>query len=369
MLSYKYKFYKPDSMLKKLLKLDWILLFLVLIICIIGFGALYSAGNGSLKPWAINHLYKIILGFLIVLILSQFKINFIMKFSVLLYVFCILSLVYVIYFGVGDVKRWIDLKFLLFQPSELAKISVILFLAKYFADYPNNSKNFLYNLLAIFIVLMPGFLIIKQPDLGTGSMLILLGFALIFLNGLSWNIIFSIILVSLISLPIIWQNLLEYQKYRILVFLNPELDTLGKGYQIMQSKIAIGSGGIFGKGFLSGSQSRLDFLPEKHTDFVYTLISEEMGFLGSMILLILYFFIIIILMKEFLKEENFSNKILIFGVSFLIFLYVVFNIGMVTGLIPVVGAPLPFVSNGGTSLITIFIGLGIIQSIRVSQNV
>ena len=363
------KFYKPDSILKKFFKLDWILLFVVLIICIIGVGALYSAGDGSLKPWALNHIYKVIFGFFIVFILSQFKINFIMKFSVILYIFCILCLIYVTYFGVGDVKRWIDLKYFFFQPSELAKIAIILLLAKFFNDFPNNSKNILYNLIAISLVLIPGFLIINQPDLGTGSMLILLGFAIIFLNGLSWNVILSITLVSLISIPLIWQNLLEYQKYRILVFLNPELDTLGKGYQIMQSKIAIGSGGMFGKGYLTGSQSRLDFLPEKHTDFVYTLISEEMGFIGSMSLLILYFVIIIILMKEFLKEEDFTNKIIIFGISFLIFLYVIFNVGMVSGLIPVVGAPLPFISNGGTSLITIFIGLGIIQSIRVSRNV
>ena len=363
------KFYKPDSILKKFFKLDWILLFVVLIICIIGVGALYSAGDGSLKPWALNHIYKVIFGFFIVFILSQFKINFIMKFSVILYIFCILCLIYVTYFGVGDVKRWIDLKYFFFQPSELAKIAIILLLAKFFNDFPNNSKNILYNLIAISLVLIPGFLIINQPDLGTGSMLILLGFAIIFLNGLSWNVILSITLVSLISIPVIWQNLFEYQKYRILVFLNPELDTLGKGYQIMQSKIAIGSGGMFGKGYLTGSQSRLDFLPEKHTDFVYTLISEEMGFIGSMSLLILYFVIIIILMKEFLKEEDFTNKIIIFGISFLIFLYVIFNVGMVSGLIPVVGAPLPFISNGGTSLITIFIGLGIIQSIRVSRNV
>ena len=369
MISYKNKFYKPDSILKKLLKLDWFLLFVVLIISIIGVGALYSAGGGSLNPWALNHLYKIILGFFIVLIVSQFKINFIMKFSIILYIFCILCLIYVIFFGVGDVKRWIDLKYIFFQPSELAKISIILLLAKFFTDYPSNSKDFSFNLIAIILVLIPGFLIINQPDLGTGFMLILLGFSIIFLNGLSWNIIFSMTLVSLISLPVIWQNLLEYQKYRILVFLNPELDTLGKGYQIMQSKIAIGSGGMFGKGFLTGSQSRLDFLPEKHTDFVYTLISEEMGFIGSVSVLILYFFINIILIREFIKEENFTNKILIFGVSFLIFLYVVFNIGMVTGLIPVVGAPLPFISNGGTSLITIFIGIGIIQSIRVSRDV
>ena len=363
------KFYKPDSILKKIFKLDWILLFIVLIICIIGVGALYSAGDGSLKPWALNHIYKVIFGFFIVFILSQFKINFIMNFSVILYIFCILCLIYVTYFGVGDVKRWIDLKYFFFQPSELAKIAIILLLAKFFTDFPNNSKNILYNLIAISLVLIPGFLIINQPDLGTGSMLILLGFAIIFLNGLSWNVILSITLVSLISIPVIWQNLLEYQKYRILVFLNPELDTLGKGYQIMQSKIAIGSGGMFGKGYLTGSQSRLDFLPEKHTDFVYTLISEEMGFIGSMSLLILYFVIIFILMREFLKEEDFTNKIIIFGISFLIFLYVIFNVGMVSGLIPVVGAPLPFISNGGTSLITIFIGLGIIQSIRVSRNV
>ena len=369
MLTNKYKFYKPDGILKKFLKINWLLLFLVLIICIIGVGALYSAGDGSLKPWAINHLYKIILGFFVVFILSQFKINFIMKFSVILYVFCILCLIYVTYFGVGDVNRWIDLKYFFFQPSELAKIAVILLLAKFFTVYPNNSKYFLHNLIAILLVLAPGFLIINQPDLGTGSMLIVLGFSIIFLNGLSWNIVLSMTLVSLISLPVIWQQLLEYQKYRILVFLNPELDTLGKGYQIMQSKIAIGSGGLFGKGFLTGSQSRLDFLPEKHTDFVFTLISEEMGFIGSISVLILYLIMNIILMREFLKEENFTNKILIFGVSFLIFLYVFFNIGMVTGLIPVVGAPLPFISNGGTSLITIFIGLGIIQSIRVSRNV
>ena len=363
------KFYKQDNILKKFLKLDWILLFVVLIICIIGVGALYSAGDGSLKPWALNHIYKVIFGFFIVFILSQFKINFIMNFSVILYIFCILCLIYVTHFGVGDVKRWIDLKYFFFQPSELAKIAIILLLAKFFTDFPNNSKNILYNLIAISLVLIPGFLIINQPDLGTGSMLILLGFAIIFLNGLSRNVILSITLVSLISIPVIWQNLLEYQKYRILVFLNPELDTLGKGYQIMQSKIAIGSGGMFGKGYLTGSQSRLDFLPEKHTDFIYTLISEEMGFIGSMSLLILYFVIIIILMREFLKEEDFTNKIIIFGISFLIFLYVIFNIGMVSGLIPVVGAPLPFISNGGTSLITIFIGLGIIQSIRVSRNV
>ena len=369
MFSYKYKFYKPDSILKKFLKLDWLLLLLVLMICIIGIGALYSAGDGNLNPWALDHSYKIILGFSMVFILSQFRINFIMNFSLILYMFCILCLIYVIYFGVGDVKRWIDLKYFFFQPSELSKISVILLLAKFFTDYPNNSKNLIHNMFAFFLVLLPGFLIISQPDLGTGTMLILLGFAVIFLNGLSWNIILSLTLVSLILLPVIWQNLLEYQKYRILVFLNPELDTLGKGYQIMQSKIAIGSGGMFGKGFLTGSQSRLDFLPEKHTDFVYTLISEEMGFVGSMTVLILYFAINTILIREFLKEENLTNKIIIFGVSFLIFLYVIFNVGMVSGLIPVVGAPLPFISNGGTSLITIFIGLGIIQSIRVSRNV
>ena len=363
----KNNFYRPEGIIKKLSKLDWLLLFFVLIICVIGIGALYSAGDGNLKVWALNHFYKCILGFIVVIILSQLNINFLLKHSIYLYVFCILCLIYLTFMGVGDVKRWIDLKYIFFQPSELSKIAIILLLANLFKNCSNNN-NIMFNFLAIIIVLIPSFLIVNQPDLGTGLMLLLLGLSLIFLSGLSWKMITSIIILGIASLPILWQNLLDYQKQRILVFLNPELDSLGKGYQIMQSKIAIGSGGLFGKGFLIGSQSRLDYLPEKHTDFIFTLISEEMGFIGSLIVLTLYFLINLILFREFLKEENNTFKIIIFGVSFLIFLYVIFNIGMVSGLIPVVGAPLPFISHGGTSLLTIFIGLGLIQSIRVSRN-
>ena len=279
-----------------------------------------------------------------------------------------MSLIYVDFYGVGDVKRWIDLKFIFLQPSELTKIALILFLSKFFIDFPMKKSGILFFIIPFVLVLLPTLLIMKQPDLGTGFMVLLLGGTIIFLAGLNWKILTFLIIGVLSSIPILWHQLYEYQKHRIIVFLNPQTDTLGSGYQIMQSKIAIGSGGLFGKGYLLGSQSRLEYLPEKHTDFVFTLIAEEMGLIGSLFVILLFILLIWLLIKNFFQEENFSYKLIIFGVSFLFFLYVSLNIGMVSGLIPVVGAPLPFISHGGTSLLTVFIGLGIVQSIRVNKD-
>ena len=279
-----------------------------------------------------------------------------------------MSLIYVDFYGVGDVKRWIDLKFIFLQPSELTKIALILFLSKFFIDFPMKKSGILFFIIPFVLVLLPTLLIMKQPDLGTGFMVLLLGGTIIFLAGLNWKILTFLIIGVLSSIPILWHQLYEYQKHRIIVFLNPQTDTLGSGYQIMQSKIAIGSGGLFGKGYLLGSQSRLEYLPEKHTDFVFTLIAEEMGLIGSLFVILLFILLIWLLIKNFFQEENFSYKLIIFGVSFLFFLYVSLNIGMVSGLIPVVGAPLPFISHGVTSLLTVFIGLGIVQSIRVNKD-
>ncbi len=368
LINKKKQFYVENNLIDKFFKLDWFLLLIVLLICTIGFGALYSAADGKMYPWAINHFYKSVLGFVVVIIISQLKTNFIFKNSYLLYAFCIICLIYVNFFGSGDVKRWMDLKLFFFQPSELTKISIILFLAKFFHDFPNRSNNLLYYFIPFCIITIPTYMVINQPDLGTGFMLFLLGSILIFLNGLSFKIIFSIFFLILASIPFIWQSLYEYQKLRILVFLNPKLDSLGTGYQIMQSKIAIGSGGVFGKGFLLGSQSRLDFLPEKHTDFIFTLIAEEMGFLGSISVLCLFAILIFLLFRYFLEEKIFIRKFVIFGVSVLLFLYITLNIGMVSGLVPVVGAPLPFISHGGTSLLTAFIGIGLVQNIRVNSK-
>ncbi len=353
---------------EKLLLIDWFLLSIVTILCIIGIGSLYSASVGDWYPWALNHAYRCFIGIILVLIFSLIKPEKILKYSYFYYLISIMSLIYVEFFGVGDVKRWIDLKFIYIQPSELTKIALILLLAKYFSDFPIKKSGVIFLIIPFILVLLPTLLIMNQPDLGTGFMLLLLGGTIIFLAGLNWKILVFLITVLLGSIPVLWHYLYDYQKHRIMVFLNPQTDTLGSGYQIMQSKIAIGSGGIFGKGYLLGSQSRLEYLPEKHTDFVFTLVAEEMGLIGSLFVILLFILLIYLLLKNYLNEENLANKITIFGVSFLFFLYVSLNIGMVTGLIPVVGAPLPFISHGGTSLLTVFIGLGVVQSIRVHKD-
>ncbi len=368
LINRKKQFFNKNNFFDKIFKLDWILLFIILLICTIGFGALYSASDGNLSPWALNHFYRSLLGFFVLIIISQLNTNLILNNSYTLYIFCIVCLIYVNIFGSGAVKRWIDLKLFFFQPSELTKIAIILFLAKFFSDFPNKPNSLVHCFISFLIVIIPTYMVVNQPDLGTGFMLFLLGVTLIFLNGLSFKIIFSLLFLIVTAMPFIWQSLYDYQKLRILVFLNPKLDSLGTGYQIMQSKIAIGSGGILGKGFLLGSQSRLDFLPEKHTDFIFTLIAEEMGFFGSIFVLFLFFVLLMLLFKYFLEEDNFTKKFIIFGVSVLLFLYITLNIGMVSGLVPVVGAPLPFISHGGTSLLTAFIGIGLVQNIRINSK-
>ena len=364
----KTKFNDELTIWKKILMFDWMVLFVVFLLCLIGIGTLYSASDGNLHPWSLNHFYRCCFGFLIIFILGMIKPKYYFKYSYLIYFLCILGLIYVHFFGVGNVKRWIDLKLFFLQPSELTKLALILFLAKYFNDFPSKLSNFIYYIIPFFAVIIPTLIVINQPDLGTGFMIFILGISLIFIIGLPWKAVFFILFASLASIPLLWQQLYEYQKHRIIVFLNPKIDTLGSGYQIMQSKIAIGSGGFFGKGYLLGSQSRLDYLPEKHTDFVFTLISEEMGIIGSFIVLFLFILLLYLLLKGFYKEKNLLNKIVIFGVSFLFFLYVSLNIGMVSGLIPVVGAPLPFISHGGTSLLTVFLAIGIIQSIKINRK-
>ena len=364
----KIKFNKKLSFFQKLFNFDWLILFVVFLLCIIGVGSLYSASDGNLYPWSLNHFYRCCFGFIIIFMLGMINPNIFFKYSYLIYFLCILGLIYVQFYGVGTVRRWIDFKLFFIQPSELTKLALILFLAKYFNDFPSKLNNFIYYVIPFFAVMIPTLIVINQPDLGTGFMIFVLGISLIFIIGLPWKVVFSVLFVSLASIPLLWEQLYEYQKHRIIVFLNPKIDTLGSGYQIMQSKIAIGSGGIFGKGYLLGSQSRLDYLPEKHTDFVFTLISEEMGFVGSSLVLFLFVILIYLLLKDVFKETNLLNKIVMFGIAFLIFLYVTLNVGMVSGIIPVVGAPLPFISHGGTSLLTVFLAIGIIQSIRINKK-
>ncbi len=353
----------------KLLKINWIIIFCLIFLGLVGVASLYSAAGSDWNPWARNHLIRLIFGFCLMFVIAFIPSQFFIKYSVLSFVLGIFGLILVKIIGSGSVQRWLSFGSINFQPSEIMKLALILILAKYFDHISKIQLNKLIPyIIPILIIMIPGFLVISQPDLGTGLTIILLGLSILFFIGISMKFVIFSILISISSVPFIWQQLYEYQKNRILVFLNPEMDSLGSGYQIIQSKIAIGSGGLFGKGYLLGTQSRLNYLPEKHTDFIFTLISEELGFLGSISIILVFCLLIASIMKISFKVESLFSKVVAFGIGFLIFLYLSLNIGMVCGLLPVVGAPLPLVSYGGTSLLTVLIGVGIVLSINIHDK-
>ena len=353
----------------KLLKINWIIIFCLIFLGLVGVASLYSAAGSDWNPWARNHLIRLIFGFCLMFVIAFIPSQFFMKYSILSFILGIVALILVKIIGSGSVQRWISFGSINFQPSEIMKLALILILAKYFDHISKIQLNKLIPyIIPILIIMIPGFLVISQPDLGTGLTIILLGLSILFFVGISMKFVIFSILISISSIPFIWQQLYEYQKNRILVFLNPEMDSLGSGYQIIQSKIAIGSGGLFGKGYLLGTQSRLNYLPEKHTDFIFTLISEELGFLGSISIILVFCLLIASIMKISFKVESLFSKVVAFGIGFLIFLYLSLNIGMVCGLLPVVGAPLPLVSYGGTSLLTVLIGVGIVLSINIHDK-
>ena len=353
----------------KFLKINWSIVFCVVFLGCIGVVALYSAAGGNWNPWAKNHLIRLIIGIILMFIIAFLPPKIFYKLSILSFFLGILSLIFVKFFGVGSVQRWISIGGLNFQPSEMMKLALIFILAKYFEHVSKVQLDKLFPyVIPIICILVPGILVILQPDLGTGLTIILLGLAILFYVGISLKFVFISFLTLISSVPLIWQQLYDYQKNRIFVFLNPESDNLGSGYQIIQSKIAIGSGGLFGKGYLLGSQSRLNYLPEKHTDFIFTLISEELGFFGSIVIILIFCILIGSIFKISFKVETLFSKVIVFGVGFLLFLYLSLNIGMVCGLLPVVGAPLPLISYGGTSLLTVLISVGVVLSINIHKD-
>ena len=372
-MNYKSNKFSTDNptniLLTKFLKINWVIVLCVVFLGLIGVAALYSAAGGNWNPWAKSHLTRLIIGVVLMFIITFIHPKFFYKLTLISFLLGLLSLVFVKFFGVGSVQRWITIGGLNIQPSELMKFALILMLAKYFDQLSKINFDRLFSyVIPILYIIIPGLIVISQPDLGTGLTLIILGFAILFYVGVSLKFVFIFLLTLISSIPIIWQQLYDYQKNRILVFLNPEMDSLGSGYQIIQSKIAIGSGGIFGKGYLLGSQSRLNYLPEKHTDFIFTLISEELGFFGAMIIILTFCVLIFSIAKISFSVETLFSKVIVFGVSLLIFLYLTLNIGMVCGLLPVVGAPLPLISYGGTALFTILISIGVVLSINVHKN-
>ena len=355
----------------KILAFDFTLLFLILLLGAISLFAMYSSERGSFSYHTQSHLYRFSIFFLFFIIISFFNINYIYKSAYVFYLIILILLFAVDSFGVtaSGSKRWINLFFINLQPSELMKVSLIVFLARYYNKIPLQNINSIKHVFIPFLSFMiPVFLVILQPDLGTAILIAITGLIVIWLTGfrIKYFLYSSFFFICLIPVGISF--LKPYQKSRILTFLNPERDPLGAGYQIIQSKIAVGSGGIFGKGFLQGSQSYLDYLPEKHTDFIFTLFSEEFGFVGSLVLLIIYALIIYRIYKIGSESRNNFAKLFCFGFSAAFFVYVAVNMSMVLGLLPIVGAPLPIMSYGGSSMLSIMIGLGIVMSCRIHNQ-
>ncbi len=356
----------------KILSLDYVLVFAILVLGIISMFAMYSTDGGEFKYHTNSHILRFFVFFGMFFIVSFISIRFWHETSYIAYVVIFLLLLGVKYFGLtsSGSKRWLDLYFMNLQPSELMKVGLILFLAKYYHRISIESINsFRYLILPVTVLIAPIILVATQPDLGTSILIAAGGIVVAWLAGVRAKFFVFSGLSMIALLPIAISFLKPYQKSRILTFLNPERDPLGAGYQIIQSKIAIGSGGLFGKGFLNGSQSYLDYLPEKHTDFIFTLFSEEFGFFGSLFILLLYALIISRIVKiGNITRSNFG-KLYCYSFATAFFLYVVVNMMMVLGLLPIVGSPLPIMSYGGSSMMAMMLGLGIAMSCKIYKDV
>ena len=359
------------TFIQKVKNLDFILLFCLIILSIVSVLVMYSTDGGQVLYHTKSHFIKLLTFFSLMIVISFFNIRLWHITSYFIYFIILLLLIWVSVYGikVSGSQRWINLYFIVLQPSELMKIGIILCLAKYYHRLKvDNINSFSSIFVALIIIIVPIILVISQPDLGTSVLIASSGLIILWLAGLRMKYFFISFVSFLISLPFIISFLKPYQKLRILTFLDPDRDPLGAGYQIIQSKIAIGSGGLNGKGFLKGTQSYLEFLPEKHTDFIFTLFSEEFGFVGSICLLLIYSIIIIRIIRiGVISRSNFA-KLFCFGFAFAIFIYIVVNLSMVLGLLPIVGSPLPILSFGGSSLLATMIGFGIVLSAKINHK-
>ena len=359
------------SLKDKIFSLDMTLVLLVLLLGIISFFAMYSTDGGQFAYHTKSHIVRFVVFFILCISASFLQSNFWYNSSTFIYLGILALLVLVKYFGLtsSGSQRWLSLYFINLQPSELMKIGLILFLAKYYHRISSGDVNRLKFLLYPLIALVaPVILVVTQPDLGTGFLIAAGGAVVVWLAGVKMKFFAYLSVVFLSIAPVAISFLKPYQKSRILNFIDPSRDPLGAGYQITQSKIAIGSGGLFGKGFLNGSQSYLDYLPEKHTDFIFTLFSEEFGFFGSCLVLGIYTLITwkIVLIGNMVRET--FGKLYCYSFATAFFIYVAVNMGMVLGLIPIVGAPLPILSYGGSSMMAIMLGLGIVMSFKIHKD-
>ena len=359
------------TIFQKVKNLDYTLIISVILLSIISLFVMYSTDGGEILFHTKNHFIKLAVFFPLMIIVAFFNIKFWHNFSYIIYFIIILLLIWVSFFGIksSGSQRWMDVYLFVLQPSELMKVAIILCLAKYYHRLKiENVNSFTSIIFVLSIISIPIIFVISQPDLGTSILIALSGLIILWLGGVKVKYFIYSFITFLISLPFIISFLKPYQKLRILTFLDPDRDPLGAGYQIIQSKIAIGSGGLDGKGFLKGTQSYLDFLPEKHTDFIFTLFSEEFGFIGSVGLLILYSIIIFRIVRiGSISRSNFA-RLFCFGYAFAIFIYIFVNLSMVLGLLPIVGSPLPIMSYGGSSMLATMIGFGIVLSAKINHK-
>ena len=360
------------SLGQKLLHLHWLFVILLTLTACIGFAMLYSAAGGDFDPWASRQMVRFGVGMVGMIVVALTDIRLWLRYAYAFY-FLVLALLVAVeisgFVGMGA-QRWISLGFFNVQPSELMKVAMVLALARYFhGGSIEDVGRFMYLLPPAAMVAVPAVLILRQPDLGTTLMLGLASLAIFFAAGVRmWK--FAVLGgLGLVSAPVAWFMLLrEYQKQRILTFINPESDTLGSGYHIIQSKIALGSGGMFGKGFMQGTQSHLNFLPEKQTDFIFTMLAEEFGMVGGLTLIALYTLLLLYGLVISMSSRNHFGRLVGIGVTMTFFLYIFINVAMVMGLIPVVGVPLPLVSYGGTAMLTLMFGFGLLLCVHIHRD-
>lgn len=362
---------KYVSLYKRLMLLDWSLIGIILFLSTIGIVVLYSAAEGDFFLWSSKQLLRFGIGFFTMMIIALTPWNIWRSLSYSTYIISIILLIWVDLFGhIGmGAQRWINLYFIQLQPSEIVKLTIVLALARYYSSVHFTTNNLSSHIIAIILFIgLPVILVLRQPDLGTATILLMVGLALVFLAGFKWIYFISATAITVAAAPFLWSHLHEYQKQRILTFLNPENDPLGAGYHIIQSKIAIGSSGILGKGFMHGSQNKLDFLPEKQTDFIFTTFTEEFGFVGAILLIMGYGFLFYCCYRIALRFNQVFPRLMVAGLTITFFLYFFINIGMVIGIMPVVGVPLPLMTYGGTATLTMMMSIGFILSADLSHR-
>lgn len=363
---------RESPIVQKFKAIDWTFVFLLTAIASVGFAMLYSVAAGSLDPWAWKQMVRFGIGLGIFFVVAFIDIRIWMDLAYPFFALALALLIGVEFMGVTGMgaQRWLQLGPIQVQPSEIMKLALVMALARYYHGISRDQVSQPFYLAPVLLLIgLPTALVLKQPDLGTAMLLAASGAAIVFLAGLSYRIIIVSVLLAVPAAFVAWNNvLLDYQKARVFTFLDPSRDPLGAGYNIIQSMIALGSGGLFGKGYGQGSQAQLDFLPEKQTDFIFTMLGEEMGLVGCAVLIALYVLVLGYGISYAVQSRSHFGRLLAMGISINFFLYMFINVAMVMGLLPVVGVPLPMVSYGGTAMLTLMLGFGLLMSVHIHKN-